>query len=300
MPEGHTLHRLAQHLQRVVVGETWRVSSPQGRFAAGAQRLDGRVPQRAEAWGKHLFVHVEDDIWHVHLGLYGAFSFRGRRRFAGESTYGAPRVSGIAADEEDPEDGPVVPAAPEGAVRARIQVRDGWADLRGPATCAVLEPAEYAQVTSRLGPDPLREAPGEARPAPEPGMHSAQAFLSNLRRRRVSIGAALMDQQVIAGIGNIYRAESLFCERISPDIPARELAEDRALALWDRLGAQLRDGVAEGRIITVRTPQGSKRGEARRHYVYKHQGTACLRCSTRIQAREVNGRTLYWCPGCQS
>ncbi len=300
MPEGHTLHRLAQHLQRVVVGQTWQVSSPQGRFAAGAQRLDGRVPQRAEAWGKHLFVHVEEEIWHVHLGLYGAFSFRGRRRFAGESTYGAPRLTGSSAYEEESREGPVVPAAPEGAVRARIQVRDGWADLRGPATCAVLEPAEYAQVTRRLGPDPLREAAGEARSGLSPDVHSAQTFVSNLRRRRVSIGAALMDQQAIAGIGNIYRAESLFCERISPNIPARELAEDRALALWHRLGAQLRDGVAEGRIITLRSPEHSSRDEARRHHVYKHQGTACLRCAATIQARELNGRTLYWCPGCQN
>lgn len=289
MPEGHTLHRLAQHFQRVLVGETWRVSSPQGRFTAGARRLDGRVPQRAEAWGKHLFVHVDDDVWHVHLGLYGAFSFRGRPRFAAEATYGAPRLGGVPEFEETPE-GKVVPAAPEGAVRARIQVRDGWADLRGPATCSVLDPEEYAGVTGRLGPDPLRELPG---------MHCAQTFLSNLRRRRVSIGAALMDQRVIAGIGNIYRAESLFCEQISPDVPARDLPEDHVIALWRRLGAQLRDGVAEGRIITVRSPDGGPGAGPRRHYVYRHQGTACLRCSTTIRARELNGRTLYWCPRCQ-
>ncbi len=75
MPEGHTTHRLAGAHQRCYGGLPVAVSSPQGRFAAGAARLDGRVLLRAEAHGKHLFhVYDPDLVVHVHLGLYGSFT----------------------------------------------------------------------------------------------------------------------------------------------------------------------------------------------------------------------------------
>ena len=74
MPEGHTLHRLAGVLDRTFAGTVVRANSPQGRFVEGAARLDGRRCERAEAWGKHLFVTFEDDlILNVHLGLIGVF-----------------------------------------------------------------------------------------------------------------------------------------------------------------------------------------------------------------------------------
>ncbi|MDO5493790.1 MAG: Fpg/Nei family DNA glycosylase, partial [Nesterenkonia sp.] len=247
MPEGHTLHRLAARFQAVVVGRPWRVTSPQSRFAGGAAVLDGRTPHRAEAWGKHLFVHADDHVWHVHLGLYGAFSFGGDEEFlrglAGAGSMGAPRAGAPSGAIRRGDDGRVIPEEPRGAVRARIVVRDGWADLRGPATCRVLTGPEYAQVLGRLGPDPLRTGDG-GDPAAE--------FLHRLSTRRIPIAQALMDQGIIAGIGNIYRAESLFLEGIDPYLPARSLDARRVHGLWDRLGDQLRDGVAEGIIRTFR------------------------------------------------
>lgn len=298
MPEGHTLHRLAAQINTVFTGRPWRVSSPQGRFVAGAQRLDGQVPQHAEAWGKHLFVHLGPEVWQVHLGLYGAFSFRGDQEFAAEATVGAPRAAVGTLEPRYDEDGWLIPEPPQGAVRARVSARHGWADLRGPATCAVLEVADYQKVINRLGPDPLRQGmPDQGMPGQGlPGQADAdlrQGFLHNLSRRRISIAAALMDQAVIAGVGNIYRAESLFLEHLDPHTPSNRLDPERAAALWDRLTEQLRHGVAEGRIRTVRT------GGSRRHWVYKHQGTACPRCGTLIEAAELQGRRLYWCPGCQ-
>lgn len=298
MPEGHTLHRLAAQLEQNFVNRQWRVSSPQGRFEAGAQRLTDRVPERAQAWGKQLFVHLGPDIWQVHLGLYGAFSFRGDSSFSAPATLGAPRV---AAEEFTPayaEDGWIIPLPVIGAVRARIHVPNGWADLRGPARCTVLNPMQYEAVITRLGPDPLQQPTGEI------DAGAVQKFRANLARRRISIGAALMDQSVIAGVGNIYRAESLFEEGISPELPANELDETRVTALWERLTEQLRTGFREGVIRTLRPEYpalGARGGDLRlrRHWVYQHQGTPCLRCGATIAERELQGRRLYWCPGCQ-
>lgn len=308
MPEGHTLHRLAAQLNAVFVGRDWRVSSPQGRFSAGAERLDGGIPQRAEAWGKHLFVHLESEIWHVHLGLYGAFSFRGDRHFSAPPSIGAPRAWVEELTPDYDEEGWLIPEPPRGAVRARIQSRSGWADLRGPTTCAVLEPIEYHAVIARLGPDPLRHLPESSDPTPDSQAAASEdsasqatasqdsgsaRFLHNLSRRRISIGAALMDQAVIAGVGNIYRAESLFLEGIDPATPSNALSRVQGEALWNRLTEQLRTGVREGLIRTLRA-EGD-----RRHWVYQHQGSACLRCGAQISVRELQGRRLYWCPGCQ-
>lgn len=322
MPEGHTLHRLAHRVETLFAGREWRASSPQGRFDAGAARLDGHTPDRAEAWGKHLFVHVGVEIWQVHLGLYGAFSFRGDERFGLQegtaATLGAPRAAAQAFEPRYDDSGWIIPEAPQGAVRARIRNRHGWADLRGPATCAVLSVIEYEKVIRRLGPDPLRQ------PAGDLDQQARDRFLENLARRRISIAAALMDQAVIAGVGNIYRAESLFLEGICPDTPSNSLTREQGEALWMRLTAQLRDGVEEGVIRTLRPEEGGRdsrrstvldhtaldhpvhdyhagrlRDVERRHWVYQHQGTPCLRCGETLLIRELQGRRLYWCPGCQ-
>lgn len=311
MPEGHTIHRLAAQVGQLFVGRTWRVSSPQGRFDAGAARLHERTPESAQAWGKHLLVHLGPDIWQVHLGLYGAFSFRGDKTFTGAATIGAPRSIAQRPDQGYDDEGWIIPEPPAGAVRVRIHVPNGWADLRGPARCQVLNPMQYEALIARLGPDPLRQPAGQIEEQP------LQQFGANLARRRVSIAAALMDQAVIAGVGNIYRAESLFVERIDPDTAANQLEPEQIRSLWQTLNHQLRDGVNEGFIRTLREDdphlglrgaqvhdyragRASRSGAAsRRHWVYQHQGTPCLRCSLTIRMRELQGRRLYWCPGCQ-
>src|SRR5918998_2480350 len=110
MPEGHTLHRLADLHQRRFAGRPVAVSSPQGRFAAGAALVDGRVLERAEAHGKHLFHgYGADLVVHVHLGLYGVFS-----------------------------DGPLPVPEPRGQVRMRMAGRTHWTDLRGATACELL------------------------------------------------------------------------------------------------------------------------------------------------------------------
>ena len=160
MPEGHTTHRLAAAHQRYYSGSPVGVSSPQGRFAAAAAKLDGQVLQCAEAHGKHLFhVYDPDLVVHVHLGLYGSFT---------ESTL------------------PVRP--PRGQVRMRMVGSTHWTDLRGPAACELLTEAEIEAIRARLGPDPLR---CDANP---------DRAWERISRSRAPLATLLMDQSVLAGV----------------------------------------------------------------------------------------------------
>src|SRR5699024_2364664 len=144
MPEGHTIHALADRLNRAFAGTTVHASSPQGRFAAGAAQLDGTQFITAQAWGKHLLVEFAAERWlHVHLGLIGTFA-----------------VLPLTAEQRAaaPEDLPVT-----GTVRLRLVGSGHVADLRGPMTCALRTSEEVETLLAALGPDPLRA--GEALPA---------------------------------------------------------------------------------------------------------------------------------------
>ena len=270
MPEGHTLHRLAAGLRDRFGGRRVRVSSPQGRFGEAALLLDGTTLLDAQAWGKQLFVEFEDDRFvHVHLGLIGRF---------------------------DLDDGPAPP--PVGAVRMRIEVPTtpaSYGDLRGATTCALLTADQRQAVVDKLGPDPLRA---------DADWTVAWARVS---RSRKPIGALLMDQSVLAGVGNVYRAEVLHRHRLDPHRPGSTLRRGQFQALWDDLAALMTEGVRTGRIDTVRpehTPEAMGRpprvddhgGEV---YVYRRHGQRCLVCGARIRTEVLEGRNLFWCPRCQ-
>jgi len=262
VPEGHTIHRLARDLRRDLDGHPVAVSSPQGRFAASAARIDGQVPARIEAWGKHLFVSWEGgEVLHVHLGLIGKF-----RRHP-------------------------VEAEPRPTVRLRLEVPDASWWLVGPTVCELGTPATLDRTVGRLGPDPLRADGRE------------EAFVARLAQRRVPVAAALLDQAVVAGIGNVYRAELLFLEGIDPRRPADQVAPEEAAALWRRTGDLLRLGVRIGRIVT-RDPAEVGRPAGRitrdeRLYVYHRGGEPCRRCGDTVGEVAVAGRRCWWCPTCQ-
>ena len=278
MPEGHTLRRLAGALTEAFVGRRVEVSSPQGRFAADAGVVDGSVLLDADAAGKHLFCEFEHDhVVHVHLGLIGRFDV----------------VTG-AVDVPDP----------VGQVRLRLVASgpgaDGaaatsYADLRGAIICDLVGPAQRAEILARLGPDPLR-------PDADPG----RAW-SRIARSTRTIGDLLMDQTVLAGVGNVYRAEVLFRHRIHPLRPGRTLRRGQFEAMWHDLVGLMGEGVRTGRMETVRhehLPEATGRaprtdrggGEV---YVYRRTGQPCLVCGARVRADVLVGRNLFWCPQCQ-
>jgi endonuclease-8 len=259
MPEGHTIHRLARQHRRDLAGEPLRVSSPQGRAAATAMALDGAAIEGVDAWGKHLFYRWSTgDTLHVHLGLYGRFVRRA-----------SP------------------PPEPRGALRLRL-VGDRWTgDLSGPIACDLMDEAIEDALLARLGPDPLRSDPG-----------AFEAFAAALGRRRIAIGAALLDQRVLAGIGNVYRAELLFLLGMDPRRPARSLDTEEARALWDLAAKSLAAGVRSGRIVTREKPPGVRRlprGEA----VWVYRRPSCGRCGSAVESFELALRTMYRCPACQ-
>ncbi len=169
---------------------------------------------------------------------------------------------------------------PRGAPRLRLATPEGTTvQLSGPTACHLIEPPEEERLLARLGPDPLR-----ADADPE------QAWAA-LRRRRIPIAAALLDQSVLAGVGNVYRAEALHVRRLDPLRPSRELEREEFDLLWGTIAAQLTDGVRRGRIRTNPARGG-------RHFVYRR--TRCASCAGPVSTAEVAARTLYWCPACQS
>ena len=272
MPEGHTLHRLARLHTEYFAGGPVRVSSPQGRFADHVV-VDGRYFERATAVGKHLFHHYEGGLAvHVHLGLYGFFD-----------THLVP-------EGQDP-------PAPVGQVRMRVgAIADGapahWVDLRGPTRCEVIAEAEVGDVRDRLGPDPL-----------DPDAEPERAW-ARISRSARPVGALLMDQKILAGVGNVYRAEVLFRHGIDPFLPGRELDRAQFDAVWDDLVALMEIGVRTGAIHTIRPEHDHgdvpRRGADRpRNYVYQRDGWECRVCGDEVRQQAMEARTLYWCPTCQ-
>lgn len=311
MPEGHSLHRLARAMRDAFAGQRLEVSSPQGRFAEGAALLDGLVLSRSQAWGKHLFLGFTADLerspdqWlHVHLGLYGAWTFAGDARFTGPHAIGAPRVrlgeterpiadvpSHVVVPETPgpgTDDDRYQPPPPRGQVRVRLVGRHGVGDLTGPTRCEVLTGPEKQRVIDGLGPDPIR---------PDPGGRGRERFVANVTRSRTPIGTALMDQSVLAGVGNIYRAELLFRHGLDPWQPGRDVATETLRETWDDAVGLMRSGVRTGRIVT--TARADRVSPGDEHYVYHRDGLACLRCGASIRVADMAGRRVYWCPTCQ-
>lgn len=332
MPEGHSVHRIARQFARNIVGNRVAASSPQGRFAEGASVLDGRVPREVRAVGKQMFLGFDDDLWlRVHLGMYGAWDFAGdivvdstiasangrmgqtnqRGTHLAEAVYdeagenslssiGAPRRTRVhvrmseqttgLGEDDDQWPPPVV-----GQVRLRLLTDAVCADLRGPTACALQTGEEMAVTVAKLGPDPLVDDPaaGEER------------FTSVVRRKRTSIGLLLMDQSVVSGIGNVYRAEMLFRARLNPHTPGQDVPEQTVRGLWHDWTRLLAIGVETGQMMTMDDldPEQFRRAMASRddrHWVYHRAGLPCRVCGTDIVMEEAAGRKLYWCPRCQA
>jgi endonuclease-8 len=334
MPEGHSVHRITRQFERNFVGHVVRASSPQGRFAQGAADLDGRRMTDARAVGKQMFLGFEGDRWlRVHLGMYGAWDFAGdilmdatiaaangrmgqtnqRGTFlegpnpdavvldsAGENSLtsiGAPRRARLRMSESEKENGELVtfPPEPVGQVRVRLLTDSVCADLRGPTACEVLDPAQVEAVVARLGPDPLIDG----------GQAAEDRFVASVTKRSTPIALLLMDQNVVAGIGNVYRAELLFRARQNPHTPGRLVPEEHVRHLWRDWSKLLHIGVETGQMMTMDdldpdSYRAAMANRADRHWVYKREGLPCRVCGTNIVLEEMGARKLYWCPYCQA
>ncbi|SEC14821.1 endonuclease-8 [Paramicrobacterium humi] len=330
MPEGHSVHRIARQFEHNFAGRRVAASSPQGRFVEGAALLDGRTLERVFAVGKQMFADFGDDVWlRVHLGIYGAWDFAGEISVdptiasangrmgqtnqhgtdmaltvldeAGENSLasiGAPRRARVRMSEQTKGDTDVewdrFPPEPVGAVRLRLLTEHTVADLRGPTACEIRDGRQVQQVIDKLGPDPAHDDSAEAE----------ERFVQTVRKKQTPIGLLLMDQSVVSGIGNVYRAELLYRARLDPHTPGRDVPEELVRELWRDWVRLLRIGIETGQMMTMDGLTGEDYAKAManradRHWVYKREGLPCRVCGTNIVLEEMGNRKLYWCPGCQ-
>ncbi len=228
-----------------------------------AALVDGRVFTRASVWGKHLFHHYDGGPI-VHVHL---------------GLYGTFTEA------------PVPMPLPVGQVRMRIVGTEYGTDLRGPTACEVIDEAQVSAIVARLGPDPLRRDADPAIP------------WERITKSRKPIGALLMDQSVIAGVGNVYRSELLYRHHIDPYRLGRDIAEIEFADAWTDLVALMKVGVRRGKIVVVRPEHDhgapSYRPNRPRTYVYRRTGEPCRVCGTAIRTAVMEGRNVFWCPTCQ-
>jgi len=229
-----------------------------------AKKVDGQLFTRASAWGKHLFHHYADGAI-VHVHLGLYGTFTER---------------------------PTPMPLPVGQVRMRIVGTEYGTDLRGPTVCEVIDEGGVSEILARLGPDPLRR---DADP---------QLSWERISKSRKAIGALLMDQSVIAGVGNVYRSEVLYRHGIDPYRSGRSIGEDEFRDIWIDLVELMKVGVRRGKIVVVRPEHDhgapSYGPDRPRTYVYRRAADPCRVCGTPVRTAELEGRNLFWCPVCQT
>jgi len=264
MPEGHSIRRLADLHVAHFTGAPLKITSPQGRFENEAAAINGREMTGASTHGKHLFLHFEGSIVHVHLGLYGWF-----------------RLYDSATDAKT-------------SVRLRLDNGLRASDLSGPTVCKLIDSDDMIEIIERLGPDPLHSS---AMP---------DIAWAKIKKSKKTIAELLMDQSVIAGIGNIYRAEILFFAKQYPYTKGCDISRDAFDTMWTAAVVFLRAGARYGTVNTVAVSDMTP-GEidtlgpqTQMMYVYGQAGTYCRICKTTTLVSTVAGRKLYWCPRCQS
>jgi endonuclease-8 len=178
-----------------------------------------------------------------------------------------------------------------GALRMRLWDKVHWLELRGPTDCSLWSEKEWETLLARLGPDPLN--------GDEPAK-----MIERIRKRKTAIGALLMDQSIVSGLGNILRAELLFRARVSPFRAGNRVRAKELETIWKDALKLMPRAMVDRRIVTTNAKdRPHKKGEAldeEVHYVYRRKGRPCLICGTGVEMKVFGGRNLFWCPVCQA
>jgi len=257
MPEGDTLFRAALRLQPLVGHPALRVNGSARAMQAWCGRLQGRTIEGVESRGKHLLVHFAGDLSvRTHLGMTGQWHlYRTGDRW--RKTAGKARVVIESTDHVG-----VCFAAPDVSAGPR--------------------PALEAEI-SHLGPDLLADEF-------DPAVAALRADQSQVE----TVADLLLDQRVMAGVGNVFKSEVLFLERLHPRTPVGDLDADRI----ESLAARARKLLWANRDRDTRNTTGY--GRHADLWVYGRHRRPCRRCGTNIEHEEVGERVTYWCPRCQS
>jgi len=249
--EGDTILRAARRIEKAIGGERVKVTTPNPRGrASGVQQLDGRTLERAEARGKHLLLRFDDLVLHSHLGMSGSWHVYRRGASWRKPTGSAWAALKGGSSEAVQFGGPTLRLLTAGALR-----RDPTLSRLGPDILAQDFKAE--PVVRRLRTDPHR-----------------------------TLGDALLDQALVAGIGNIFKSESCFAARLDPWAPVGDLFDEELALVVQAAHDLMRNAVEHGR-----------HGRS----VYRRAGRPCPTCATPILSRGQgdSNRTTYWCPNCQ-
>ena len=257
MPEGHTIHRAAIDHRRILAGQSLIVSSPQGRFSEGALLLTGQLCGSIEAFGKHLLYEFNNGLT-LHVHL---------------GLFGRIRKSKLPIPE------------PKGAVRVRLMSETHLVDISGPTICRVLDHDNVTKLLNRIGPDVLRV---DSKP---------DLAFRKITRSNTPIGRLIMDQSVMAGIGNIYRSEILWRQAIHPETPGNAITRQAFDRIWEDAKTLLAVGVKKNAIITVDRIQTSRKGYRRNFNIFGED--KCPTCKGSIRRFTINGRRAYVCDACQ-
>jgi endonuclease-8 len=253
VPEGDTIHRAAGRLNAALAGRELELAdapNPRSPLHNRAAELAGRTLERAEARGKHLLAHFSGGlVVHSHLGMNG----RWRVAADGRVPYGRPWLR-------------------LGSGRAIASQTGGKLLRLVSETRARNDPA-----LMQLGPDPL--APGFAADA------AARRLRSGAGGRE--LGEALLDQRLIAGIGNVIRNEACFAAGLSPWRAVDELTDDELERVLSESERIMRSSIARG---------------SRPRAIYRPASRRCPRCGGAVASRGQgdDNRTVYWCPRCQA
>ena len=255
MPEGHTIHRAARDHRKLFLGQKIAVSSPQGRFNDGAKLISSQKCLSIEAYGKHLLYEFQNNQV-LHIHL-GLFGRIRRRKLPVEDA--------------------------RGAVRVRLVGNTHFIDINGPTICEIMDEEAKSKLIRRIGPDLLRK---DADP---------NKFFDRVKSSKAKIGTLLMDQSVLAGIGNIYRTELLWRQSIHPNTLGKEIKKSQLESLWIDARALLKVGVKQNKIIT----NLNKTGNAKKGSLNIYKKKRCPKCRGAISKIEISGRTAFFCQYCQ-
>jgi endonuclease-8 len=257
VPEGDTLLAWARQIDGALRDQTL-VRATSNRV--NLSRFEGRTVRGARAHGKQLLVEFDDGhVLRTHLRMHGTIRVR---------------------------DGAYTGAPLNPHVRWLLATADKTAVCLDAPTVELLheKQLETHPVLSRLGPDVL---------SPELDLTE---ILRRLRLRgAVPIGSALMDQEILAGIGNVYKSEILFMAELSPFVPVASLTDEQLTELVTLARRWMRRNVGASRRTT---PAGRV---ASHYWVYGRSGEPCLRCGERVAMRRQDplARSTYYCPECQ-
>jgi endonuclease-8 len=257
MPEGHTIHRAARDHLRIFARQKLIVSSPQGRFSEGASLLNEQICSAVEAFGKHLLYKFNNE-YTLHIHL---------------GLFGRIRKQKLPFAE------------PKSSVRIRLMGKKYLVDIIGPTICEVLDQKGVMDRIGRIGPDVLR-----------PDANPDFAF-EKISRSKAPIGRLIMDQSVMAGIGNIYRSEILWRQAIHPETPGKAIGRRTFDRIWRDARTLLAIGVERNAIVTVFDGQSAKKGHGEKYNIFGK--TNCPNCKGEIRRFEISGRRTFVCETCQ-